>query len=50
MFSRDRALSRIPVKKMKHLTQKAREVRVFVQKGIRKNTHLLFYIVILDAH
>ena len=40
-FSRRcRAPSRLPVKKLKSLLQKTRKVRVFVWKGIRKNTPL----------
>ena len=39
-FRRGRAPSRIPVKKLKRLSQKARKIRVFVWKCIRKNTPL----------
>ena len=40
-FSRcGRANSRLPMKKIKSLLQKTRKVRVFVWKGIRKNTPL----------
>ena len=37
---RDRAPSRLPIKKLKSLLQKTRKVRLFVWKGIRKNTTL----------
>ena len=37
---RGRAPSRLPLKKLKSLLQKTRKVRVFVWKGIRKNTPL----------
>ena len=37
---RGRANSRLPMKKIKSLLQKTRKVRVFVKKGIRKNTPL----------
>ena len=37
---RGRANSRLPMKKIKSLSQKTRKVRVFVWKGIRKNTPL----------
>ena len=37
---RGRAPSRLPMKKLKSLLQKTRKVRVFVWKGIRKNTPL----------
>ena len=37
---RDRARSRLPMKKLKSLLQKTRKVRVFVWKSIRKNTPL----------
>ena len=37
---RGRAPSRLPVKKLKSLLQKTRKVRVFVWKGIQKNTPL----------
>ena len=37
---RGRANSRLPMKKIKSLLQKTRRVRVFVWKGIRKNTPL----------
>ena len=40
VFPRDRAPSRIPVKNLKRLSQKVRKKRVFVWKGIRKNTPL----------
>ena len=35
-----RANNRLPMKKIKSLLQKTRKVRVFVWKGIRKNTPL----------
>ena len=35
---RDGAPSRLPIKKLKSLLQKTRKVRLFVWKGIRKNT------------
>ena len=38
---RGRAPSRLPVKKLKSLLQKTQKVRVFVWKGIWKNTQLL---------
>ena len=37
---RDRAPSRLPIKKLKSLLQKTRKVRLFVWKGIHKNTPL----------
>ena len=37
---RDRAPNRLPIKKLKSLLQKTRKVRLFVWKGIRKNTPL----------
>ena len=37
---RDRTPSRLPIKKLKSLLQKTRKVRLFVWKGIRKNTPL----------
>ena len=37
---RSRAPSRLPMKKLKSLLQKTQKVRVFVWKGIRKNTTL----------
>ena len=37
---RDRAPSRLPIKKLKSLLQKTRKVRLFVWKGMRKNTPL----------
>ena len=37
---RDRAPSRLPIKKLKSWLQKTRKVRLFVWKGIRKNTPL----------
>ena len=37
---RDRASSRLPIKKLESLLQKTRKVRLFVWKGIRKNTPL----------
>ena len=37
---RGRAPSRLPMKKLKSLLQKTQKVRVFVWKGIRKNTTL----------
>ena len=37
---RDRAPSRLPIKKLKSLLQKTRKVRLFVWNGIRKNTPL----------
>ena len=35
---RDGAPSRLPIKKLRSLLQKTRKVRLFVWKGIRKNT------------
>ena len=41
---RDRATGRLPIKKLKSLLQKTRKVRLFVWKGIRKNTQLSYEI------
>ena len=50
VFRRDRAPSRIPVKKLQRLSQKAQKMRVFWWKSIRTNTPLSpKFIIILDA-
>ena len=45
---RDRAPSRLPIKKLKSLLQKTRKVRLFVWKGMRKihHCHLKFIVML----
>ena len=50
-FSRcGRANSRLPMKKIKSLLQKTWKVRVFVWKGIRKNTPLSFKFIVINRY
>ena len=47
---RGRANSRLPMKKIKSLLQKTWKVRVFVWKGIRKNTPLSFKFIVINRY